>query len=937
MIIPSTNNHVSGDQLLSSLQAQDNIIGRFIRAYPGELGVEDQPNWLNEWFQSRLDYFLENDQSKPADGFPNGSDIDVTILTDKRVVTVSTRLLAVKPNYFRGFRKLDSSIDLSSDLVVLDGRNSSGKTSLTEALEWLFTGELVRRKMQGQGDPKELENCITNQLKPDNEDCWVEAELEKEDGTIITLRRILLSDYGATIASVPESTLLLDDEELSKEDENALLEQLFAGIPPLLMQHSLRSFVLSSPTDRRDYFENLLNLDELTSLIQDAVIGDVQATEFVSQTGSVAINEWRTLAGDLSDTTMKRKMSASLNLEKAERDDELEKVILSVAASQFPDLVKEGENLGSVRANITATQQIMRQETLPILAMLSPRRTVDEELQNECNEFGIIEKFKSVVDGFGKVEAAQKAAEKITEAKLTLAKSFNLLIDAELISLTDAEQQCPVCIYEDAKTLTSSRITEVASWIPLQQAIDSAEKTLSTVKSTLVDSLESVRNVRFALIPAPNEKEEWEDEISSVQDDLLDAVKAFRKEHLAISTKLESVDQTINIALDEINTEGVSFEKIEALCEPLTIAEDVIGTLLEIAESYTNAFNVLDKAVGSSTGADPTYSLRERWLKVSGSLLELSNDIDYEIAKSKAQNELELIRDFLIKFRQQYIETRRINFSDAMDKIWTELREDRYSVFSKLHIPKPRGRGFPVKIEVKASVDDSHQVIEVDALKVFSESQVNVLGIAAFITRSSLLGHKTIIFDDPVQSMDEDHFKSFASRLIPFLLKSGFHVILLTHNDQFARDISHVCVDIEGYVTMRIRHSRREGCLVDEGNRRVGERLKCAEDKVDDGQCEEACRYIRLAVERLYLITQIKYGPRDFNPMSWTDQPAEYMWNEGVGSIIPDKIPEAESRLKEILELSLPGAHDKLSSGETDIRRAIVDLRKYLLKLRLGG
>ena len=35
---------------------------------------------------------------------------------------------------------------MDGDLVVIDGRNSSGKTSLAESLEWLFTGSLSRRE-----------------------------------------------------------------------------------------------------------------------------------------------------------------------------------------------------------------------------------------------------------------------------------------------------------------------------------------------------------------------------------------------------------------------------------------------------------------------------------------------------------------------------------------------------------------------------------------------------------------------------------------------------------------------------------------------------------------------------------------------------------------------------------------------------------------------
>ena len=109
-------------------------------------------------------------------------------------------------------------------------------------------------------------------------------------------------------------------------------------------------------------------------------------------------------------------------------------------------------------------------------------------------------------------------------------------------------------------------------------------------------------------------------------------------------------------------------------------------------------------------------------------------------------------------------------------------------------------------LEVKATLNDGVETKEIDALKVFSESQVNALGVAAFVTRSRLLGHDLLIFDDPVQSMDEDHFKTFARDVLPPILDEGRQVILLTHNETFARDISYWHHERSDYVTLAARN-----------------------------------------------------------------------------------------------------------------------------------
>ena len=228
-------------------------------------------------------------------------------------------------------------------------------------------------------------------------------------------------------------------------------------------------------------------------------------------------------------------------------------------------------------------------------------------------------------------------------------------------------------------------------------------------------------------------------------------------------------------------------------------------------------------------------------------------------------------------------------------------------------------------------------VRDIDALNVMSESQVNAIGIAAFITRSRLLGHRCLIMDDPVQSMDDEHFKSFANELLNYLRDNGFQVIVLTHSDLFARDISHYHFDYEDYVTLQIAHSRRKGIQITEGNRRVAERLKLAEDYADDGNLSRAWYFVRLAIERLYTVIYIKYGPDNFDPRSWAEQTAEYMWEGGVNAIVAKFAPGSADRLKEILGFADSGAHDKAELGFTDLIKAVKFLRPLLSKLHVGG
>ncbi len=386
-----------------------------------------------------------------------------------------------------------------------------------------------------------------------------------------------------------------------------------------------------------------------------------------------------------------------------------------------------------------------------------------------------------------------------------------------------------------------------------------------------------------------------------------------------------------NIPNDSMECE----ETIKQSIDFITLTQSIPS----IARKYLDSFLKVEAATSAVARVDPKYRLRENWMICSDNCSAIAEDLRWEYAKRVAQSDLETIRDILMEYRRHFLEIKRISFNDGIGAVWGALRADEYSSFSELHIPEPRGKGFPIEIEVKAVLNDGEQKKEVDALRVFSESQVNALGIAAFITRSKLLGHKMLIFDDPVQSMDEEHFKTFARDVITHVLDEGFQVVLLTHNDTFARDVSYYHKDRPEpeYITMKTILNKRKGCIVEEGNRRLFERLKRAEKETEQGNLEQAWALIRRSLERLFIITYQKYGPETFSPHSWDDQTAESMWNSGAGTIIEGKLPGSGKELKDIFNKTVAGSHDKSPRGETDIRNSIKYIKNLVSQLQLGG
>ena len=903
-------------------------IGGLARAYTTR--DDSGEEWLESWFTRRTQLHF-------APSIPEDEPIVPLTLPPTHVLQLSQRpglrLVSLRPNYFRGFKALPAPISLTGTLIVIEGKNSSGKTSLAEALEFLFRGSLSRREEHGEGNPEELENCIANLLRPKGETTFVEATFVKHSGTPeekrLVLRRLLTRDYGTTSTSICESSLHLDGSELSKEDEAAVLEELVSSVPPLLMQHTLRSFVQSPPSNRRHFFERILSLNDLTDLISRAVIGNAKLPEFTSAQGSHALSQWHTLIGQLkipeaTTTAQKVRLVTETKQTKALAD-----ALIHVAGLEF---TTPAADLAEVEDWIGQQQNEARQNSFPPLVELRPRQQPNHDLSTTLAGF---ELRKAHIEATWKdYESARTLTNTVRANALVIVDALETMIQTGLIDREQAVQLCPLCAHESPATLTQKRLLAIGGWKPLVEAEKRVRsKFASEIHDMKRDLQILIKEASDTLPDLPN----LDQYLKEVSNELLNAASTLTKVRSRIDTDirqhLDKAQVLVKVDMGDIHT----LTEVETYASAFTACIDGLKGLPEYAIEYRQALRSLETIVGKVASSDEEYTKRQSWLVCAKAQADILDDFKWERAKSAAQKDLKHIRRELMKFRGEYLEGRRVSFSQGMQDVWSCLREDTYSAFSNLHVPEPKGKGFPVVLEVKATLNDGVETKEIDALKVFSESQVNALGVAAFVTRSRLLGHDLLIFDDPVQSMDEDHFKTFARDVLAPILDEGRQVIIFTHNETFARDVSYWHHERSDYVTLKVRMSQRDGCIVDEGNRRFSERLRSAEKLANEGDLKESWIRVRLAVERLYTLTNIKRGPSNFDPDSWKDQSAEYMWSDGgVGGIITGIDAEAGKRLKEILVMTAGGSHDKEESGFTDLMGATKFLRDLGSRMKVS-
>jgi DNA repair exonuclease SbcCD ATPase subunit len=900
----------AADRVLSVLERLPDPIGSLISAFPGSYEAANDSGWIDNWFLELTTAIAEGRTPELPTLSATSAPVAVIDALAKRASEHELRLLSLTPHFFRGFRGGTTSIDIKESLVVVEGLNSSGKTSVSEALEWLFTGGLSRRSM---GNPKELANCIANAFRPDGETTWVELRA-RLDSTPMVLRRVLTHDYTDAKESQATSRLFRDGRELTIDEEAELFESLFAGVHPILMQHTIRDFIYSTPADRRRYFERLLQIDELTSLIEKAVLGDPRLREFPAPR---APDGRKYLDGFKSVVSSGGAIKELKRLEKpaSGRLAEIDKSLLQIAVEEFTIARKD---IGSLEREVARLQELERTRKFPGIQYLRITATGETPDSNI-----LLPAAKRLADAQKRALDAQRAVGQLSDADKVVAGAVQELARLGVLTLRPSgDQLCPVCL-DDRRTLTKSRVGPLLEFGPIADALRVANAAVGQEEANWAAAKQS-------FLAAANR---WVFETDRVSVD-----------RIVLSADIFKLAQAAVVSADAVNARVSTLVSLVQAATPSEIVtaafrssiEKALTQLREHIGQHSRTVVELERGLGSGATTDPLYAAREYFLELIRHRADAALQIQWEGALRNAQSVLKTIREALIETRTAIIEGSRIEFTKAMKEVWDLLRSDSSGHFSHIEIPTPRGKGYKLELEVKAILNDGTADSEVDALRVFSESQINVIGIAAYVTRATALGHQVLVLDDPVQSMDEEHFKSLAGRLIPELLKQGRQIIVLTHSEAFARELSYAHFQSLEYATLSTRYSRRRGCCVDEGNRRVAERLRAAEKLLDDGKLEPGWLKVRLALERLYPLA-VKASDPSFDPEQWRSLTAESMWDSGAGAAIMARVPDSGPTLRDILSRSAKGAHDATAKSRTELKEAITYIRKLLTPLRIGS
>jgi len=174
------------------------------------------------------------------------------------------------------------------------------------------------------------------------------------------------------------------------------------------------------------------------------------------------------------------------------------------------------------------------------------------------------------------------------------------------------------------------------------------------------------------------------------------------------------------------------------------------------------------------------------------SLVEaIREDVAVKATRSDLDAALRQIDDAIA----EVLDTKYDQLGEDVSTWWKLMRPDTTTRFSGLQRAGTGRRYLDIKAGLfEADARPDPTAIR-DAVAVFSDSQLNCLGLAAFLARAVRQKCGFIVLDDPFPGSDADHRTMFLDQVLPELAARGIQVILLTYDDHAVRDAQAMYAD----------------------------------------------------------------------------------------------------------------------------------------------
>lgn len=819
-----------------------------------------------------------------------------------------TRRLEIKG--FRAFGAQSQLLEFGGPMAVIWGPNSQGKTSLAEAIEFLLTGKTVRRELVASAK-REFAEALRNAHLPQAEEVVVAAEIEDAQGRVHRIERRLVRDY--TGRDPCQSELKVDGEPA---DDLTNLGIRLSQPPleaPVLMPHTLRYVVSTEPQKRTEYFKALLevsDLEEIRKAIADAKNRLIEPTSDVASTYERCRSNPQ-FGNELAPLETTRPSRNTVENALAETLGQIIEGHGQVPEGLDPRLSAAKELLGQQRAR-----------TFPVNDLVA-RREPSWEQKPDIPE---------------PLEAFLRAKGAVDKEVARLLRLFEEVLKVPEIAAAKEAVDCPVC--ETPQALTPERINAIRQKVEANAQFTSYRQRAGSVLRDLSAVAQKAVSEAKAACPSAMswQEQDWsrhKQALEGLITDRAEAVVPPWEEVLAgLKQARESVQEKANALqamLDSLRLDDLDEAKIGELTQKVTdlfqSTEQFCNALGRYREAVEPLLAALEQEVDRRAGTEGWQDLidlcenREallRWLIERAAYRAVQDEVD------------EAIQD-IDRAKAEILDEKFAELGQEVVRWWNLLRPDEHTSFHGLE----RGGSGRRFIDLKARLSnpgaaDSQGVLR-DAVAVFSDSQLNCLGLAAFLARTIREGARFLVLDDPVPASDEEHRAFFIDRVLDELVQSGIQVILLTHDERMWKDVQerYKHLDLDTFIVSL--DDPAKGAIIENRGDTLDAMLTRAAlyvSNVNPDIRKTAARSLRDATERFCKLMLI----RDLREKE--DSSANVSGYDGktLGELIPKvqpllaKDPSHPGKLRVIGQRLNPGSHDHEVPPTGDLKQCLGDL-----------
>jgi hypothetical protein len=670
---------------------------------------------------------------------------------------------------FRAFGRNAQTLEFPSLLAAVWGPNSQGKTSLAEAIEFLLTGQIVRRALMASGQD-EFADALRNAHLPANTSPFVQATITGPDGAPRVIKRILKTDYGKKQDC---ETLLEIDGKPAAEADLAPLGIVLSQPPlraPVLAQHTLGYLFSARPQDRSTYFKALLEVIDLE--------------EFRSVTAALE----QGIAGPPDPLVGKLIRAAAVPL--AERY--LNPLLASAPSLAAIDAAFAASCKELIEAHGESAPADHEQRIAKLESILAEKRAKTFALK-EFDRKPAVVWTRPAEELHGRLPAYVAERAKVDEQTRRMTTLFREALALPTVAEATEPIDCPLCKADGS--LTPQRIAfireRVADTESFQNALKEAREALAVMATSLQVAASAIADSLPMFITNPSKFRRARGfRVHRIVSMLGAGAKPNIDAWLAALRRLVRRRTAAITAIRELTP---LIDQYAGNPDTLTDPAAVKSAFTDIAAAYAayvatlSEYDPLEKRISAALKAVvDAESQTAGWQE----LIDLARDqenvrtalID-RFAREQTLSELRQAVRQIDKGNEQVLEEKFQDLSDGIQHWWDLLRPDELSFFKGV-VPRPGARRtIDFKAGLATQPDRSDPKFR-DVVAVFSQSQLHCLGLALFLARSVKESAGFIVLDDPILSSDEDYRAFFNAMVIEDLLNKEIQVIILTQDQR---------------------------------------------------------------------------------------------------------------------------------------------------------